>query len=140
MQPWMIYAILSTLTGGAALVFAKMGMRQANEHTALVIRTAVLFTIVCINAILSGGLKDIKEIPGKALGWFVLAGFSTAIYWILFFKAMRTANVSVVSTIDKGSILVTFLLSYFILKEPISPKLIIGAALIISGTIVLMKP
>jgi bacterial/archaeal transporter family protein len=69
----------------------------------------------------------------------VLAGFSTAVYWILFFKAMRTANVSVVSTIDKGSILVTFLLSYFILKEPISPKLIIGAALIISGTVVLMK-
>jgi transporter family protein len=140
MQPWVMYALLSTLTGGAALVFAKMGMRQANEHTALVIRTAVLFSIVLINAFFAGGLKDIKEIPGKALAWFILAGGATAIYWILFFKAMKTANVSVVSTIDKGSILITFLLSYLILKEPISPKLIIGAALIISGTIVLMKP
>ena len=139
MQPWMMYALLSTLTGGAALVFAKMGMKQANDHTALVIRTAVLFSVVLLNAFISGGLKDIKTIPGKALGWFVLAGLSTAIYWILFFKAMKTANVSVVSTIDKGGILVTFLLSYLILKEPITPKLIIGAVLIISGTIVLMR-
>ena len=52
---------------------------------------------------------------------------------------MKTANVSVVSTIDKGGILVTFLLSYLILKEPVTPKLIIGAVLIISGTIVLMR-
>jgi transporter family protein len=136
----MIYAILSTLTGGAALVFAKMGMKQANEHMALVIRTGILFTIVLINALLSGGLKNCTSMSAKTLGWFVLAGIATAIYWICFFKAIATANVSVVSTIDKGSILVTFLLSYFLLNEPITPKLLVGALCIISGTILLMRP
>jgi transporter family protein len=139
MQTWVYYAILSTLTGGAALVFAKMGMKQANEHLALTIRTGVLFLIVVVNAWMAGGLKDAKAIPQKALFWFVLAGVSTAVYWIFFFKAMKTANVSVVSTIDKGSILITFLLSYLLLNEPITPKLLIGATLIIVGTLVLIK-
>ncbi|MBN8836684.1 MAG: EamA family transporter [Sphingobacteriia bacterium] len=140
MQPWMFYAILSTLTGGAALVFAKMGMKDANENIALLIRTGILFLIVALNAIASGALKNVKAIPQKALFWFILAGVATAVYWIFFFKAMRTANVSVLSTIDKGSILVTFMLSYYLLKEPITPKLIVGALLIIAGTIVLIKP
>jgi len=139
MQTWVYYAILSTLTGGAALVFAKMGMKQANEHLALTIRTGVLFFIVVMNAWLAGGFKDAKAIPQKAMFWFVLAGISTAVYWIFFFKAMKTANVSVVSTIDKGSILITFLLSYLLLNEPITPKLLIGAALIIAGTVILIK-
>ncbi|MFY7651940.1 MAG: EamA family transporter [Chitinophagaceae bacterium] len=139
MQPWMYYAIVSTLTGGAALVFAKMGMRNANEHIALVIRTGILFLIVLINAWFSGGFKQAANIPTKAFAWFCLAGTSTAVYWIFFFKAMKTANVSVLSTIDKGGILVTFLLSYFLLGEPLTPRLIIGAILIIAGTLVLMK-
>jgi bacterial/archaeal transporter family protein len=140
MQPWMMYALLSTLTGGAALVFAKMGMKQANEHIALVIRTGILFAIVLLNALISGGLKNYAAISTKTLGWFVLAGIATAIYWICFFKAITTANVSVVSTIDKGSILVTFLLSYFLLNEPITPKLVVGALCIMTGTFLLMRP
>lgn len=139
MPQWIIYAILSTLTGGAALVFAKMGMRQANEHMALVIRTGILFTIVFINAWLAKGLQPLKTIPNKALGWFVLAGISTAVYWIFFFKAIKTADVSVVSTIDKGGILMTFFLSWLLLNEQITWKLVVGAALIISGTLLLMK-
>ncbi|MDE3236704.1 MAG: EamA family transporter [Bacteroidota bacterium] len=139
MQPWMIYILLSTLTGGAALVFSKMGMRQANEHAALVIRTGILFLIVLVNAVMAGGLKDFKSVPQKALTWFILAGISTAVYWIFFFKAMKTANLTILSSIDKGSILITFLLSYIILNEPITPKVLIGAALIISGTFVLMR-
>ena len=85
MQTWVYYAILSTLTGGAALVFAKMGMKQANEHLALTIRTGVLFLIVVVNAWMAGGLKDAKAIPQKALFWFVFAGGLTAVYLFFFF-------------------------------------------------------
>jgi bacterial/archaeal transporter family protein len=138
MEPWIVYAIFSTLTGGAALVFAKMGMKDANEHVALVIRTGILFLIILVNAWLAGGFKGATAVPQKALGWFVLAGISTAVYWVLYFKALKTASVSLVSTIDKGGIIVTFLLSALLLNEPITPKLILGAVLILAGTFVLI--
>ena len=44
---------------------------------------------------------------------------------------MRTA------LIDKGSILITLLLSFLILKEPITPKVACGAVLILAGIITL---
>ncbi|MEP7323387.1 MAG: hypothetical protein ABI761_15790, partial [Saprospiraceae bacterium] len=73
MQSWVFYALLAMVTGGIALVFAKMGMRDANESFALVVRTGVLFSIVLISAIVSGGLKEYKQVPVKAWLWFAAA-------------------------------------------------------------------
>lgn len=138
MPTWIIYALLATITGGIALVFAKMGMRDANESFALVIRTGVLFMIVLVFAIGSNGFKDYKQVPTRAWLWFAAAGLTTGIYWICFFKAMRSAEVSVLSIIDKGSILVTFLLSWYLLGEPITPRLWAATVLILSGTLLLV--
>ncbi|MCC9135781.1 EamA family transporter [Pontibacter silvestris] len=138
MESWLVYTLAAMLTGGVAMVFAKMGMGGTNEHVALVIRTGVLFAMVVANAWYAGGLKTIRAVDNKTLFWFMLAGACTAIYWILYFKAIKTADVSVVATIDKAGILVTVLLSYFLLKEPLTPRLLIGMATILTGTFILI--
>lgn len=138
MQSWFLYALLAMVTGGIALVFAKMGMRDANDSVALVIRTGVLFLIVLISAFASGGFKEYRQVPARAWIWFAAAGLTTGIYWISFFKAMRTANVSVLSIIDKGSIVITFILSWYLLGEPLTPRLWVATALIVSGTLLLV--
>jgi len=138
MTSWIFYALLATVTGGMALVFVKMGMRDANENLALVIRTGVLFMIVLIAALVSGGFKEYKQVPVRAWMWFAAAGLTTGIYWISFFKAMRSANLSVLTIIDKGSLVITFILSYYLLGEPLTPRLWIATLLILSGTMILM--
>lgn len=138
METWLLYTLAAMLTGGVAMVFAKMGIGSSNEHVALVIRTGVLFAMVVANAWYAGGLKSVRSVDNKAMSWLVLAGACTAVYWILYFKVIKTANVSVVATIDKAGILVTVLLSYFLLKEPLSPRLLIGMATILAGTVILI--
>ena len=138
MEPWLSYALIAMLTGGVAMVFAKMGMGGADEHVALVIRTGVLFAMVVANAWYAGALKGIRVIDNKTLTWFVLAGACTAIYWILYFKALKTADVSVVATIDRAGIIITVLLSYFLLKEPLTPRLLLGMGTILAGTLILI--
>jgi bacterial/archaeal transporter family protein len=138
MQSWIFYALLATITGGIALVFAKMGMRDANESLALVIRTGVLFLIILISAVAQHGFKDYKTVPTKAWLWFIAAGLSTGVYWISFFKAMRTADVSVLSIIDKGGILVTFFLSWYLLGETFTLRIWIATGLILAGTLLLI--
>lgn len=138
MQSWIFYAIIATITGGIALVFAKMGMRDANESLALVIRTGVLFMIVLLAAVINNGFKEIRQVPTRAWLWFAAAGLTTGIYWISYFKAMRTANVSVLAIIDKGGIIVTFLLSYYLLSKPLTPRLWAATILILSGTLLLI--
>ena len=138
MEPWLSYAIIAMLTGGVAMVFAKMGMSGANEHVALVIRTGVLFAMVVANAWYAGALKSVRMVDNRTLTWFVLAGACTAVYWILYFKAIKTADVSVVATIDRAGIVVTVLLSYFLLKEPLTPRLLLGMGTILAGTLILI--
>ncbi|MHC2991729.1 hypothetical protein OB13_09070, partial [Pontibacter sp. HJ8] len=77
-------------------------------------------------------------IDSKTLLWFVLAGACTAVYWILYFKAIKTADVSIVATIDRAGILVTVLLSYFLLNEPLTPRLLLGMGVILCGTLILV--
>jgi transporter family protein len=135
---WIFFAILSTIISGVSLVFAKKGMHTANENIALLIRTTILFLVVFLHTIIAEGKQLYKPIDRSAILWFVLAGATTAIYWIFFFKAMRTAPISILSTIDKGSIIITIIASYYLLQEPLSPRLLIGGTLIIAGTIILV--
>ncbi|WP_242917143.1 EamA family transporter [Pontibacter liquoris] len=138
MEPWLSYALIAMLMGGVAMVFAKLGMGGADEHVALVIRTGVLFAMVVVNAWYAGGLKGLKAIDNKTLMWFILAGACTAVYWILYFKALKTADVSIVATIDRAGIIITVLLSYFLLKEPLTPRLLLGMGTILAGTLILI--
>jgi len=51
---------------------------------------------------------------------------------------MKEGQVSYVASIDKASILVTLLLSFVLLKEPITGKLLAGAAFILTGMLILV--
>lgn len=56
----------------------------------------------------------------------------------VYFKAIQTGDVSRVAPVDKLSVVFTILLAFLILKEPVSPKVIIGGTLITAGAIVMM--
>ncbi|HNA34241.1 MAG TPA: EamA family transporter, partial [Flavobacteriales bacterium] len=58
--------------------------------------------------------------------------------WLFYYRAMKEGNVSVVATIDKASIVITLLLSFWILKEPFTWRLAAGATLILAGLVVLI--
>jgi len=50
---------------------------------------------------------------------------------------MKTGTVSTVALIDKGSIVITLLLSFSLLREPFTARVVLGAALILAGVGVL---
>ena len=54
------------------------------------------------------------------------------------FKALQLGKVSQVAPIDKLSVALTIVLAFIFLKEPITMKEIVGAGLIIGGTLVLI--
>lgn len=51
---------------------------------------------------------------------------------------MQTGDVSRVAPIDKLSVVITIFLACLCLKEPLSPKGILGALLITAGNIVML--
>jgi transporter family protein len=88
--------------------------------------------------LLSGELGNVKEISKRNLIFLIASGLATGLSWIFYFKALETGPVSKVAPIDKLSVVFVILFSLVLLKEPFDLKLLIGGALIVAGTFVLI--
>lgn len=128
------------LFAGATAILAKAGMKEVGPDVALALRTCVVFVFVLtfVSVVTSGrpfrGLGSVSMSQGAMI---VQSGATGALSWIFFCRAMQTGTVPFVSLVDKGSIILTLLLSWWLLKEPLTPKPAAGAALIVAGLLTL---
>lgn len=131
------YATISMLFAGVTSVIAKF--EDLSSDTALTIRTSVVFTIVIANAfILKNAFQELQHAPAKNLIFLATSGITTSFSWIFYYRAMKEGQVSYVASIDKASIVVTLLLSFLILKEPITAKVLLGTGFILTGMEILI--
>jgi len=138
METWLIYALLATVFAGLTSVLAKYGMNGIGADLGLAIRTSIVFILVLINVYALQGVKEIQNLTKNNLIFLCLSGLTTSLSWIFYYRAMKLGNVSMVASIDKGSIIITLLLSFLILKEPMTAKLLAGAGFILVGMIILV--
>lgn len=139
MEKWVLFAIISMLFAGLTSVMAKFGMKDLSSDTALAVRTSVVFSMVMANAFLfRNAIIELQQAPARNWIFLAVSGITTSLSWIFYYRAIKEGPVSYVASIDKASIVVTILLSFFILKEPLTPKLLLGAGLILAGMLVLV--
>ncbi len=140
METWKTQALLAALFAGITSVLAKSGMKNLGPDVSLALRTGVVFALVLLNALIWTNARPLAALRAAAprdLALLALAGLTTALSWIFYYRAMNTGTVSFVALVDKGSILVTLLLSFWLLHEPFTPKIAIGATLILAGIVTL---
>ena len=140
METWKIQAILAALFAGLTSVLAKSGMKNLGPDVSLALRTCVVFTLVMINMLVWTAAKPVaafRAAQPRDLMLLALSGVTTSLSWIFYYRAMKTGTVSFVSLVDKGSIIVTLLLSVLVLREEFTRQTAVGAGLILAGIIVL---
>lgn len=138
MKNWILYSIISMFFAGLTSVIAKFGLKNISSDLGLAVRTTVVFGFVLLNFFIFQETKEIQNLTTKSVIFLVVSGLTTTLSWIFYYKAIQIGEVSYVASIDKGSILITLLLSFTLLKEPVTPKIIIGGGLILIGLIVLV--
>lgn len=137
MKNWVIYSLISMFFAGLTSVIAKMGLKNVSSDTGLAVRTIVVFIIVWINAIAFQSVKDFKNLTKHDVLFLAISGVTTSLSWIFYYKAIKIGNVSQVALIDKGSIIITLVLSFVILNEQFSWKVGLGAGFILTGLLIL---
>ena len=135
---WKYYALLSALFAALTALFAKIGVRGINSDLATGIRTVVILLITWGIVLCGGHMGEIKDIGRRAWIFLILSGIATGLSWLFYFKALQSGEVSRVAPIDKLSVVITICLSFVLLKEPVSMRVIIGALLITGGSIVIL--
>ena len=74
----------------------------------------------------------------KELLFIGLSGIATGASWLCYYYAIQNGEVSVVVPIDKLSIIVTVIFSYFVFKEKLSKKAFAGLCLMVVGTLLMV--
>ena len=138
MQIWMIYAVLAMIFAGVTAVLAKYGLQNISADFGLGIRTTIIFVIITIMNIVGARYKEFPNLTKLQLVLLLASGITTTLSWIFYYRAIKEGPVSYVAAIDKASILITLTLSFLLLKEPVTPKILLGGALILSGMLVLI--
>ena len=135
---WLFYAILSAVFASLTSILGKVGIEGVESNLGTAIRTVVVIVMSFVMVSVTGKVKDIKRIDKKELAFILLSGLSTGASWLFYYRALQDGEASIVVPIDKLSILVTIAFSYFVFKEKLGKKALIGLVLIVMGTLVLL--
>ena len=135
---WKYYAILSAIFAALTAIFAKIGIKNVDSNLATAIRTCVILLLSWSIVFFSKGIYEIKELTKVNWLFLILSGVATGLSWIFYFKALQLGDVSKVAPIDKLSVIFTIFLSFIILKESISWKVVLGGLLIAGGSLIIL--
>ena len=135
---WWEFALLAAFFAALTALFAKIGIKGIDTDLATAIRTIVILVLAWGIAYFRGGTKTIASLTNENWFFLILSGLATGLSWIFYFKALQLGKVSQVAVVDKFSVALVIILSALFLGETITPKILIGATLVIAGTFVLI--
>ena len=134
---WMIYAVLSAVFAALTSILAKVGISGVDSNLGTAIRTGVVLLLAWAIVLVRGKHKQIRTLDKKEMLFIVFSGIATGASWLCYYYAIGHGLVSVVVPIDKLSLIVTVVFSYFIFKEKLSKKAFLGLCLMIAGTLLM---
>ena len=139
MKPWLLHAFTAMIFAGITTVIAKQGLAGVSAELGIAVRTVFVFIFVMAFVAFAVPMAEIKAIQQPSLVWLAISAFTTAVSWIYFYKALKAGDVATVALIDKGSVVVAIVLAALFLKEVLTLRILIGAALITAGLIVISR-
>lgn len=136
---WLLYAFASAVFAGVTAILAKIGIKNTDSNLATAIRTVVILLFSWLMVFLVGSQDMITAISGRTLLFLVLSGFATGASWLCYFRALQLGDVNKVTPIDKSSIILTMLLAFIILGEPINLLKAVSMVAIGTGTYLMIE-
>lgn len=135
---WFFYAIGSAVFASLTAVLGKVGITGVESNLGTAIRTAVVLLMSWLMVFVTGKQHGIKEISKREFLFICLSGFATGASWLCYYRALQDGLASVVVPIDKLSIVVTVVFSYFVFHEQLSKRTGLGLIFIVTGTFVML--
>ena len=136
---WTIFAFGSAFFAGVTSILAKCGIRKTDSTVATAIRTTLVLLFSWLMVFIVGSQDQIGSIGGRTLCFLILSGLCTGASWLCYFKALQLGDVNKVVPIDKSSVVLTILLAFLFLGEPIGLFQGMGALLIGAGTFLMIE-
>lgn len=132
---WLAYALLSALFASSTAILGKVGITGIESNLGTAIRTVVILLMAWLIVFMQGKHHEIRDIDQRSWLFIGISGITTGLSWMCFYRALQEGPVSAVVPIDKLSIIVTVIFSYFVLHEKINKIPLVGLIMIVIGTL-----
>jgi len=139
MELWFLYAIGSAAFAGLTTVLAKIGLKDVDSHLATAIRTMVVVAFSWTVVFFAGSQDGIGHIDGLTWMFLILSGLATGGAWLCRFRALKLGNVNKVTPITKTGTLLTMVLAFILLREPLGWITVAGMTLMGIGTWMMLE-
>ena len=136
---WLLFAVGSAFFAGVTAILAKCGIQRTDSTVATAIRTIVVLIFAWIMVFVVGSQDQLRDIGQMTLLFLILSGLATGASWLCYFRALQLGDVNKVVPIDKSSTVLTILLAFLLLGEPIGLFQGIGVVLIGAGTFLMIE-
>ena len=134
---WQLFALGSAFFAGLTAVLGKIGVSGINSNLATLIRTVVIFFVICTIVSARKEWVTAQDLTRRNLLFLVLSGCATGLSWLCYFRALQMGPAFRVAPIDKLSLLFVIVFSVLFLVEPLTWKVLVGGTFIVIGTWVL---
>lgn len=136
---WILFAFGSAFFAGITAIPAKCGIRKTDSTVATAVRTIVVLLFSWLMVFVVGSQDQLGSIDPNTWLFLILSGLATGASWLCYFRALQLGDINKVVPVDKSSVILTMLLAFLFLQEPITPFGGIGVVLIAAGTFLMIE-
>ena len=134
---YLVYAILSAVFAAATSILAKYGISDVESNLGTAIRTCFVLVMAWLVVYLRGIGHLLSHMPKNESLFIILSGIATGASWLCYYYAIQNGIVSIVVPIDKLSVIVSIIFSYFVFGERLNKRTFTGLMLMIGATLVM---
>ena len=132
---WFLYAVGSAFFASLTAILGKIGISGVESNLGTAIRTCVVLVMAWMMVLVTGKKDEVRRIEKKELAFICCSGIATGASWLCYYRALQEGPASVVAPIDKLSVLVAVVFSYFVFGEKLGRKEAVGLVLLTAGTV-----
>lgn len=132
-------ALLSALFAGMTAILSKLGIKHTQSTVATAVRTTVVLAFSWLLVFVRGLQAELPSIQPQTYLMLGLSGLCTGASWLCYFHALKLGTVNQVTPVDKSSTVLTMLLAFLFLGEPIGWTQGAAIVLISAGTLMMIE-
>jgi len=134
---WIVFALLAAVSSAIVVTLSKAAIKDVDSSLVFAIQSILILVVSWSVVAWQGNLPDVTQIERRTWLFLVLAGVITCVSSLLSFYALKLGDASRVSPLERLSLIFAILFAVLFLKERVNWQVILGAALMAVGAILI---
>lgn len=134
---WIVFSLLAALSAAVAITLSKAGVKRVDPHLAFAIQSVLILIVSWSVVFYQKRTAELNNIDKNAWIFLVLAGIITCLASLFQFSALKRGDASMVSSLERLSLVFAIVFAVLFLKEELNWKVIVGAVLMIGGAVMI---